>query len=103
MRFPSAHRIQQVAGPEFLIGNSHLAQHAARNALLLAPAINGEILRVAQLPNVPSEDLQAMGVKGCDLRPLVGLCRQQLADSLLHLVGRLVRECDGQNATGLNP
>ena len=99
-RLPAADEIEQIAGPQQPVGHLDLPQDRAGHALLIAPVVDGEVGRIAQLADVAAEDAHAERVERGDLRPLLELLAQQGGRPLLHLVGRLVGEGDGQNPLG---
>jgi len=98
--FPAADQVDQVAGPQRFVGNADFAQHAAGDALLVAPVANGELFGIAQAADVPPQDLDAVRMKRRDKRPLFESLADQAADSLLHFGGSFVRKGHRQDAAG---
>jgi len=99
-RLPAADPLQKIAGPQQPVGHADLPQHGAGHALLIAPVVDGEPGRVAQLARVPAQDPHAQRVERRDLRPGLELLADPRRHALAHLVGRLVGKRHAQDAVG---
>ena len=70
-RFPAADEIQQIAGPQRFRRCPNLAQRLPGGAFLIAAIENHELLRIAQMLNLPPQNAHAQRMERGNLRPLL--------------------------------
>ena len=85
-----------------LLVEIHLLENALDDRLTVRRVIDREAVGIAELVGVPPQDAHARGVerRGPDVRR--GLGAEHALDAVLELVGRLVRERDGDDAPRLD-
>ena len=102
---PAADHLDQIARPKRGFRDLDVAQGRPGDALLVAAIIDGELLGIAKVVNLTSENPahRASGTWRFPVSLASVACRADRAGPLLHLAGRLVGEGDGENPAWGNP